>query len=283
MAVDLIKQLRDETGVSVMDCKKALEKANNDLELAKKILKEEGLAKADKRAERETKTPVLFGFVSADGKTGGILELRCETDFVAKNEEFMNLGTKLVTEVVNQKPLDIPEFLAKTIEGESVENTIKGFIAKFGEKMEIGYFNVISTNNGIIANYIHAGGKVGVLVELDSDTNLSVENEIIRSFAKDICMQIAAMNPKYITSNDVPSETNEFFKKEFEESMDMSKPEEMRAKILAGRFAKKYEEICLMNQHFIKDDSKTIQALLDSVNSQNGINLKISKFFRYQN
>jgi elongation factor Ts len=283
MAVDLIKQLRDETGVSVMDCKKALEKANNDLELAKKILKEEGLAKADKRADRETKTPILFGYISLDGKTGGVLELRCETDFVAKHEEFINLGNKLVTEVVNQKPADLAEFLTKTIDGESVENTIKGVIAKFGEKMEIGHFNVISTTNGIIANYIHAGGKVGVLVEIGSETNLSLENEALQSFSKDICMQIAAMNPKFITSDDVPSETTEFFKKEFEESMDMSKPEEMRAKILAGRFAKKYEEICLMNQHFIKDDSKTIQTLMDSVNSQNGINLKISKFFRYQN
>jgi len=283
MAVDLIKQLRDETGVSVMDCKKALEKANNDLEAAKVILKEEGLAKADKRADRETKTPILFGYISADGKSGGVLELRCETDFVAKHEDFVNLGNTLVKEAVNQKPTDLANFLTKMIGTDSVENTIKGVIAKFGEKMEIGHFNVISTTSGIIANYIHAGGKVGVLIEIGSESNLSIENEVIKSFSKDICMQIAAMNPKYITSNDIPSETMEFFKKEFSESVDMSKPEEIRSKILDGKFAKKYEEICLMNQHFIKDDSKTIQALVNEANSQNGIKLEIVKFFRYQN
>ena len=279
--VDLIKQLRDDTGVSIMDCKRALEKANNDLELAKTILKEEGLAKADKKADRETKTGLIAGFISPDGKSGALLELRCETDFVAKNEEFIKLNEDLTKEVVLQKPNDIPDFLTKTMNGDSVENAIKSTIAKFGEKMEIGQFNLISTTNGIVSSYVHAGGKVAVLVEIGSETNVSVENEVIKSFGKDICMQIAAMNPEYIKSEEIPTQTLDFLKKEFESEVDMSKPEEIRTRILAGKFSKKFEETCLLNQKFIKDDSKTMGDLLNSVNSSNGLSLSIAKFYRH--
>ncbi len=282
MAVDLIKQLRDDTGVSIMDCKRALEKANNDLELAKTILKEEGLAKADKKADRETKTGIIASYISDDNKSGAILELRCETDFVAKNDEFVKLNNDLTKEVSVQKPADVNDFLTKPMNGETVENVIKQTIAKFGEKMEIGQYDLLNVDNGFVTSYIHAGGKVGVLVSFNSPAEISLANENIKSFGKDICMQIAAMNPKYVNSNQIPAETMDFFKKEFESEVDMSKPEEIRTKILAGKFSKKFEEICLLNQKFIKDDSKTIESLLTTLNSQNSINLEISKFLRYQ-
>ena len=282
MSIDLIKQLREETGVSVMECKKALEKANNDIEQAKIILKEEGLVNASKKSSRETKNGVIVSCVSPDGKNGAILELRCETDFVAKNEEFIQLANNLVKEILNQRPTDTTDLLAKTKESETISDVIKGTIAKFGENIEIGQFNLLDTINGIIVSYIHNGNKVGVLLQLDCANGIDINNDSIKQLGKDIAMQIAAMNPQFVKAEDIPSDKLEFYKKEFEQDIDMSKPEDIRNKILEGKFTKKYEDICLLNQHFIKDDTKTIGDLLKAFNTQNNINITIAKFIRYQ-
>ena len=171
-AMELIKQLRDETGVSVMDCKRALDKADNDIEKARIILKEEGLAKADKKAERETKAGVIATFVSSDGKKASILELRCETDFVAKNEEFIKLANDIAKVITSNNPKDISDLLQKTNENnETVDTLIRNLVAKIGEKMEIARFDYLETNDNL-SSYIHAGNRLGVLLEMKSSSDI---------------------------------------------------------------------------------------------------------------
>jgi elongation factor Ts len=166
----LIKQLRDETGVSIMECKKALEKAEMDLDKARIILKEEGLARADKKAERETKAGIISTFVTADNKIASIVEFRCETDFVAKNEEFINLANTIAKEVALQNPSTIEEFLQKTITdgSETIDSAIRSLVAKIGEKMEITRFKRIETE-GYVGSYIHAGSRLAVLLNVKAD------------------------------------------------------------------------------------------------------------------
>jgi elongation factor Ts len=171
-AMELIKQLRDETGVSVMDCKRALDKAGNDLDKARIILKEEGLAKADKKADRETKAGAIATFVSEDSKNGAIIELRCETDFVAKNEEFLKLADNIAKEVALNKPTDVNDLLLKTnSNNETVDALIRGLVAKIGEKMEVSRFNQINTT-GYLTSYIHVGSRLGVLLEMNTDQDI---------------------------------------------------------------------------------------------------------------
>jgi len=171
-AMELIKQLRDETGVSVMDCKRALDKAGNDIEKARIILKEEGLAKADKKAERETKIGVVATFVDDSGKKGAIVEFRCETDFVAKNEEFIKVANNIAKVVAVNNPVDVNDLLQKnTDDNETVDNLIRNLVAKIGEKMEIGRFDYINTN-GSLSSYIHAGNRLGVLLEMQSNQDI---------------------------------------------------------------------------------------------------------------
>jgi len=171
-AMELIKQLREETGVSVMDCKRALDKSGNDLEKARIILKEEGLSKADKKAERETKAGVVAIYVSEDGKKGAVVEFRCETDFVAKNEEFAILSNNIAKIVALTSPSSVDDLLQKTDEnGETVDALIRNLVAKIGEKMEVARFD-FTTTTGYLNSYIHAGSKIGVLLEMSSDKDI---------------------------------------------------------------------------------------------------------------
>lgn len=287
--MELIKQLREETGVSVMECKKALEKSNNDIEKARVILREEGLAKADKKADRETKAGVVVSYVSEDKKIGAILEFRSETDFVAKNEEFIALAKSIVKQIaVGNKDINwINEensslLLEQTLEnGETIDAGIRNLVAKIGEKMEIGRFSRIETN-GYLADYIHTGNRLGVLLEMTSDKDIWANN-MVKELSFDIAMQIAAMTPMAISPNDMSEQDMKNVRDFIEEELNKeNKPEEIKVKIRDGRIQKRLSQICLYFQPFIKNDSLTIEKLLEAKGKELDSKLNIVKFIRLQ-
>jgi elongation factor Ts len=271
---DLVKQLRDETGVSVMECKKALDKAENDYELAKQYLTEQGMAKADKKSDRLTKTGYINSFLNEN--KGALVELRCETDFVSKHEDFQQLAKDIAEQVVVSGISNKEELLnEKFIKDEkfTVLEAIKNAIAKFGENMEIGEIVSYEVDNGFVCSYIHTGGRVASLVSFETE-----DSEGLNDLGVDIAMQVTAMKPKYLSKDDIPSETIEDMKTEYAEGIDTSKPEDIQNKILEGRLNKKYEEICLLNQKYIKDDSKTISQLL----KESGKDVVIKQYIRLE-
>lgn len=279
----LIKQLRDETGVSVMACKNALEKAGGDIEKARIILREEGLATADKKADRETKAGIISSFVTDDNKSGSIVEFRAETDFVARNEEFIKLSSDLAKQVAMNNPENIESLLNQKMidnESETVDSSIRNLVAKIGEKMEIGRFERIEGQ--YVSSYIHAGSRLGVLLEMKAETDVW-GNESAKALAYDISMQIAAMSPVALTPENL-SETDMKNVKDFieEELKKENKPEEIKAKIMQGRIQKRFSEICLAFQPFIKNDSLTIEKLLEEKGKELGGKIEVVKFLRYQ-
>lgn len=280
--MDLIKQLRDETGVSVMDCKRALDKAGNDLEKARIILKEEGLTKADKKADRETKAGAIAAFVSEDNKKGALIELRCETDFVAKNDEFIKTANEIAKVVAFNDAVDTADLLQKAnTNGETIDLMVRNLIAKIGEKIEVSRFKKIETDNYVVA-YIHAGNRLGVLLEMNAEQDIW-SNAIAKELAYDIAMQIAAMAPIAISSENLSAEDVKNVKDYIEEELiKENKPEEIKVKIRDGRIQKRFSEICLNFQPFIKNDSLTIEKLLVEKGKELNTNIKIVNFIRYQ-
>lgn len=281
-AMELIKQLREETGVSVMDCKRALDKSGNDLEKARIILKEEGLSKADKKAERETKAGVVAIYVSEDGKKGAVVEFRCETDFVAKNEEFAILSNNIAKIVALTSPSSVDDLLQKTDEnGETVDALIRNLVAKIGEKMEVARFD-FTTTTGYLNSYIHAGSKIGVLLEMSSDKDIWSNSEA-KEFTYDIAMQIAAMSPVAVSPENLSEQDVKNVKDYIEEELTKeNKPEEIKVKIRDGRIQKRFSEICLSFQPFIKNDSLTVGKLVEEKGKQLDAKINIVGFIRYQ-
>lgn len=281
-AMELIKQLREETGVSVMDCKRALDKSGNDLEKARIILKEEGLSKADKKAERETKAGVVAIYVSEDGKKGAVVEFRCETDFVAKNEEFVMLSNNIAKIIALTSPSSVDDLLQKTDEnGETVDALIRNLVAKIGEKMEVARFDFTATT-GYLNSYIHAGSKIGVLLEMSSDKDIWSNSEA-KEFTYDIAMQIAAMSPVAVSPENLSEQDVKNVKDYIEEELTKeNKPEEIKVKIRDGRIQKRFSEICLSFQPFIKNDSLTVGKLVEEKGKQLDAKINIVGFIRYQ-
>lgn len=274
-----IKILRDKTGAGLVDCKKALDEASGDLNQAVEILRKKGLAKAAKRSDRETREGVILVDINKEGNEGYILEMNSETDFVARNEQFRGLADLALKIVETKKPKSKEELLQIKISDYlvglsgstplNIEETIGERLAALsgiiGEKLDIKCFNVLSSS-GTVACYSHAGGKIGVLVALDR------ENQ--GDLAYDLAMQIAAANPKYIYPEDVPADEIEREKGIYQaQLLKEGKPENMIDKIMPGKLAKFYEEVCLVKQEYIKDDGKKVEDILNGV--------KVERFIRY--
>jgi len=261
-----IKKLRDRTGAGIVDCKAALTEAGGDIEKAIEILRKKGIAKAAKRGDRETHAGIILVSVTDDAKSGFILELNAETDFVVRNDQFKSLGEKTLAAISANKPANLDEVLAlKLDDGISIEESWKHLSGVIGEKMGLGRYDRL-TSNGTIAGYPHPQGNIGVLVAL-SNTGA---NEL----AKDIAMHIAAASPRYINSTEVDPSEMEKEKEIYREQLKKEgKPEEMVEKILVGKMNKFYEEVCLMDQEFVKDDSKKVKDILAGST--------IEKFIRY--
>ena len=253
----LIKELRERTGAGMLDCKKALEENGGDIEKAIDWLREKGIAKAAKKSGRVAAEGLVFAAVSADRKKGAILEFNSETDFVAKNDEFKNFGEKLVQLSLEHDLTSEDELKAFELEGKKVEDNLTELIAKIGENMNIRRLKLVSTN-GFIETYIHLGGKIGVLLNVSGEaTPENIEK------AKGVAMHVAAMDPKYLNSEQVTADDLEREKEIARHQLQQEgKPENIIEKILDGKMRKFYEENCLVNQKYVRDDSVTIEKFI---------------------
>ena len=259
----MVKDLREKTGAGMMDCKKVLTEADGDMEKAIELLRERGIAKAAKKSDRIAAEGLVLGYVSEDQKSGAVVEVNSETDFVAQNAEFRSFVEAVAKQVVLKNPADVEALLEQeSIEedGKKVSEVLIDKTAKIGEKLSIRRFTRFETTDGLIEKYIHGDGKIAVLVNLKGgDSNL----------AKDICMQIAAARPEYLNREAVPQERLD---KEMEilkvQAMNEGKPEAIAEKIVQGRVGKFYSEICLVEQEFVKNPDIKVSELLKQNNSE---------------
>ena len=258
-----VKELREKTGAGMMDCKKVLTETDGDMEKAIELLRERGIAKAAKKSGRVAAEGLVECYISEDGKVGSIVEVNAETDFVAKNQEFKDFVMDVAKQIVEKNPANIEDLLAQESiaeAGKTVQEVLTGKIATIGENMNIRRFERFETSTGLIEKYIHGEGKIAVLVELTAGTT---------ELAKDICMQIAAARPEFVKDSDVPEER---VQKEMEilkvQAMNEGKPEAIAEKMVQGRLRKFYEEICLVDQEFVKNPDKKIKDLLKENNAE---------------
>lgn len=271
VSAQAVKELRDKTGAGMMDCKKALSEANGDFEKAIELLRKRGASVAAKRADRSANEGVVLTKVLSDD-TVVILEVNCETDFVAKNSDFLEFANFVLDTIATNKPANKEEL------NNYIIDRLNETTGKVGEKVDISRFIIEKAENGIVVDYIHHGAKLGVLIRIDNVTN-SIEE--VKSLAKDFAMQVAAMNPLYVNETHVPKEVIE---KEIEIYKELSrkegKPEQILEKIALGRLNKFYEEVCLANQKFIKENSKSINEVLEDFNQKSGSSSKLVAFHR---
>lgn len=272
----MVKELREKTGAGMMDCKKALSATNGDFEAAIDFLREKGLASAAKKAGRIAAEGVVMATVSSDMKTGVVVEVNCETDFVAGTPDFKDFASDIAKQVELSSATSVEALLEeKSISDaeNTVADVVKGKIAKIGENISVRRFTKYTTTNGIVASYIHGGGRIGVLVEIEgADSSLA-------DFAKDIAMQIAAANPTCISRDEVDQKDIEHERKVLrEQALAEGKPEKIVEKMVDGRLEKYYKEVCLLDQEYIKDGDYTVGKLLEKT----GKGLKIARFTRYQ-
>lgn len=251
-----VNRLRQMTGAGMMDCKKALVETNGDFEAAIDFLRKKGQKISLNRADRAAKEGAVIALTTADSKTGIIIELNCETDFVAKNEDFVKFANEIAQLALTSQPANIEALKALSIGGLSLEQRLLDEMGKTGEKMDVSKYEIIKGEN--VVAYIHAGNRMGVLVELNnapSEANIAA--------GKDTAMQIAAMNPIALNESEVPAETiNREIEVGKEQAIAEGKPAEMAEKIAQGRLNKFYKEYTLVNQEFVKDSSKTIAKML---------------------
>ena len=257
-----VKDLREKTGAGMMDCKKVLTETDGDMEKAIELLRERGIAKAAKKSGRVAAEGLVEAYISEDGKVGAIVEVNAETDFVAKNEEFKNFVLSVAKQVVEKNPKDLDDLLSQEAidePGKTVKDVLTDKIAKIGENMNIRRFARFESD-GLIEKYIHGDGKIAVLVNMKGG-----DHEV----AKDVCMQIAAARPEYLDEASIPEDR---LNKEKEilkaQTMNEGKPEAIAEKIVEGRIRKFFEEVCLVDQSFVKNPDMKVSELLKQHNSE---------------
>lgn len=268
MDTKIISKLRSQTGAGILDCKGALEEAGGDIQKASEILRKKGIAKAAKRSGREASEGIILADVNESSTEGYILEVNAETDFVVRNDQFQSFVKEVFELVKNNKPAGRDELLALSMRDGTVQSILENLSGTIGEKLDIKDVAVLSNEEGFVVSYVHAGGRIGVLVSL---AGVEKGSEI----AHDIAMQVAATDPKYLKPEEVSDEDLEKEKDIYREQLkSQGKPEEIIEKIIQGKLGKFYEEICLLNQQFIKDDKKTVEQILGK-----GV---VKSFIRYQ-
>ena len=282
----MVKELREVSGAGMMDCKKALTATEGDMDKAMEFLREKGLATAQKKAGRIAAEGIVMLNVSEDGKKAVAVEVNAETDFVAKNEKFRGYVAQVAEQAMDTTAADVEGFLAepwKFDTNETVGEELAHQIATIGENMNIRRFAKISTD-GHIVSYIHAGGKIGVLVEADTDAS----GEAIDECMKNIAMQVAAMNPKYVSTDEV---SEEYKAHELEilvaqaknDPKNANKPDNIIEKMVQGRLNKELKEVCLLEQEYVKAENKeSVAQYVANVAKANGCKLAIKKFVRFE-
>ena len=277
-----VQALREKTGVGMMDCKKALVESDGDMDKAIDILREKGLASAAKKAGRVAAEGVVAAY--SDATCGALVEINCETDFVAKGEPFVNLANTVAKTVVATKPADVDALLKETAADSNctVEECVQEVFLALRENMKIRRFVVAE---GHVATYIHAGGTVGVMVSFDTDDATAAKPEF-DVMGKDVAMQVAAMNPSYLDEASVPAEVLEKEKAILvaqmkEDPKKANKPDQVLAKIVEGKIGKYFKENCLLDQAFVKDGDLSVSQYVAKVAKELGGEIKVTGFVRY--
>ncbi len=281
-----VKELRERTGAGMMDCKKALAETAGDLEKAIEYLREKGLAAAAKKSGRIAAEGLVNAFVTPDKKVGVLVEVNCETDFVAKNEDFQQFVQDVAQVVAAKNPANLDALLNLALpSGKTVSETVTGLVATIGENMSVRRFARFELKgNGAVDSYIHMGGKIGVLIECTTEKSETVNNPEFMTLEKDLAMQVAAAKPEYVKRDEVPADVLESEKAIYKaQAMNEGKPEAIAEKIMIGRLEKFYKDVCLVEQLFIKDTDKTVTKLLQEVSSKiGGENIAVTRFARFE-
>ncbi len=284
ISAQMVKELRERTGAGMMDCKKALTETDGDMDKAVDFLREKGLAAAEKKAGRIAAEGMVATALSADAKEGVLVEVNCETDFVAKNEDFKAFAADVAQQVLAGNAADVEALLGETFlsdSGKTVKDELTEKVAVIGENINIRRFEKMEAADGCVASYIHGGGKLGVVVCGKTD----VVNEEIKTALRNIAMQIAAMDPKYVSRDEVPAD---FLEHEKEILMaqakeeNPNKPENIIEKMIIGRLNKEMKEICLLDQSYVQDSDMTVAQYAAKVGKENNADFSVVRFVRFK-
>ena len=282
-----VMKLRETTGAGMMDCKKALTATEGDMDKASEWLREKGLATAQKKASRVAAEGLCKVLVSEDAKKAVVVEVNAETDFVAKNDKFQGYVAQVAEQAMETEAPDVEAFLAETWKFDNtktVNEALAGQIAVIGENMNIRRFTKINEENGFVAPYTHMGGKIGVLVDVETD----VINDAVKEMANNVAMQVAAMKPVYVSTDDV---SEEYKQKELailvaqakNDPKNAGKPDNIIEKMVTGRLNKELKEVCLLQQEYVKAENKeNVGQYVASVAKANGAKITIKSFIRFE-
>ena len=284
----MVKDLREMTGAGMMDCKKALSATDGDMDKAVEFLREKGLAGAEKKAGRIAAEGIVDTAMTADEKKAVIVEVNAETDFVAKNAKFQAYVAQVAAQALTTTAADMDAFMDEkwaADESLTVKEALSSQISIIGENMSIRRFKQVKEENGFVASYIHAGGRIGVLLDVQTD----VVNDAVKEMAKNVCMQVAALNPKYTSRNEVSADFIEHEKSILmaqiqNDPKEASKPEKVIQGMIQGRINKEMKEICLLDQVYVKaeDGKQSVAQYVAQVAKENGANIELKSFVRFE-
>ena len=283
VTASMVKELREITGAGMMDCKKALVENNEDMDKAVEFLREKGLAKAAKKAGRIAAEGLVATYISDDNKVASIVEVNSETDFVAKNDTFKSYVADVATAAAKTNATDIEGFFNDAWindESKTVKDILTEQIAVIGENMNIRRFEKMQADGSFITSYIHGGGKIGVLVEMEGEAN-----DATIECARNIAMQVAAVSPKYVSRDQVDADYIEKEKeilKQQAKNENPDKPDSIIEKMIIGRLNKEMKEICLLDQVYVKDSDLNVSKYIASVAKETGIKLAVKRYVRFQ-
>ena len=282
ITASMVKELREMTGAGMMDCKKALNETNGDMDAAIEFLRKNGQAKAEKKAGRIAAEGIVKAVVK-DDKVAAIVEVNSETDFVAKNEEFQGFVDAVVNQVADSDAADMDAFMAEAWAADTTKTVKEALVEKvavIGENLNIRRFEKIVTD-GCVVDYIHGGGRIGVLIEAEAD----VVNDEIKKCLKNVAMQVAAMSPKYTSRAEVSQEYMDHEKEILlaaAKKENPEKPENIIEKMIIGRLNKELKEICLLDQAYVQDSDLTVAKYVEKVAKENNANVTVKRFVRFE-
>ncbi|MFT6380880.1 MAG: elongation factor Ts [Akkermansiaceae bacterium] len=283
ITASLVKELRERTGVAMMECKNALKETEGDIDAAIKVLRERSGAKAEKKASRDANEGIIAAKLDESGKSGILVEVNCETDFVAKNENFQAFVGEIADTLLAGDASDLASALALPKGDGTLDNFVKGKVLEMGENLKVSRFERLTlAGEGAVASYIHLGGKVGVLVEVGAEKAETASSDTFKDVVKDLTLHIAATSPAGLKREDIPAELVESEKEIFRKQMEaQNKPADILERIIEGKLGKFYSERCLLEQGFVKDPDTTIKALLEAKGKELGDTLTVNNFLRF--
>ncbi len=287
VTASMVKELREKTGAGMMDCKKALTEANGDIEAAVDYLRKKGMAAAAKKAGRITSEGLVSAMVTEDGKQGVVVEVNCESDFVAKNPDFIKFTEDLQKHIIENKPANMDECLAQTWIGDAsvtVKDAAAQMVGVIGENISPRRFEMYEVQGeGLLDAYVHMGGKLGVLVEVGTTKADTAKNDTIKDMAHKMGMQIAAAMPVAVTEDEVPADAVERERAIYKDQVAQSgKPEKMWDKIVDGKMKKYFKDACLLEQAWVHDTNTTVKGLLGTIGKELDDTVTVRRFARMQ-